>query len=71
MPEGSHVPRREPPGRGVAAVRDPRYRDTSTVGGLRYTYYVRSFAAGGLYGPPSGAVTIAISLRKELAAALS
>lgn len=52
----------------VAAVRNPKYRDTTAIAGLRYTYYVRPFAAEGLYGAPSNAVMINIPLRTEIAA---
>jgi 2,4-dienoyl-CoA reductase-like NADH-dependent reductase (Old Yellow Enzyme family) len=42
----------------IAAAKNEKFRDTTVLGGLRYTYYVRPFDAAGRAGPPSNAVTL-------------
>ena len=53
----------------VGAVKNEKYRDTTVLGGLCYTYYVRPFDAAGRPGPPSNAVTIDLPAPGEVSAA--
>lgn len=52
----------------VEAVKNAKYSDRVTMGGLTYTYYVRAFDAVGRTSPPSDSVTIAMPLPDYAAA---